>query len=94
MSTKQILPQTASNEPTRRQFLKALAILPAAALPTLSFDKVEPPTPNLYQACIDLTGQGIDLAMAAMKLRDGNGTAEEARAELAMLKAAVDAIVI
>lgn len=93
MSTKQILPQTASNQPTRRQFLKALSILPAAALiPALPVP--QEPTPNLYQACIDLTGQGIDLAMAAMKLRDGNGTAEEARAELAMLKAAVDAIVI
>jgi hypothetical protein len=41
------IPQTAPNQPTRRQFLKALAILPAAALPTLptlSFDKVEAPT--------------------------------------------------
>lgn len=84
---------TKSNLITRRTILQALTVLSFAGLiPALSVP--QEPTPNLYEACINVTGLGIDLVVAAAKLRDGKGTAEEARAELAKLKAAVDAIVI
>lgn len=78
---------------TRRSVLQILSVLPFAGLiPALSAPKE--PTPDLYQACIDTGVEAIEMAHRAMKLRDGNGTAEQARAQLAKLKAAVEAIVI
>jgi hypothetical protein len=69
----------------RRKFLQlapTVALIPAL----ITTQPTQQPTPNLYQAALDLSAQTIELAVAAMKLRDGNGTVEEARAQLVELK--------
>lgn len=93
-----------AQEITRRKFIHALAIGITAVTgvtvfgePVLGGPSVQIPqesTLDLYKACIDISADSIEMVVAAMKLRDGTGTAEEARAALARLKAAVDAIVI
>lgn len=91
-------------KPNRRKFIQALAIgittvtgFTVFGEPVLGGPSVQvsqEPTTDLYQACIDASVQSMNLGLAAMKLRDGKGTIEEARVELAALKAAVEAIVI
>lgn len=93
-----------AQELTRRKFIHALAIGITAVTgvtifgePVLGGPSVQipqEPTSDLYKACIDISSDSINLVVAAMKLRDGKGTAEQARVQLAKLKAAVDAIVI
>lgn len=82
---------------TRREFIQALALgIVAVTGSAVLGEPVTPqkPTSNLYKTCIDICVQAMNLGIAATALERGEGSADEARAELARLKAMIEAIVI
>lgn len=75
---------------TRRNILKALAVLPLASL----LPKPQPNPNQLYRATVDIAVQALNLANIAGLHKDGKATVEEVRAELAGLRAMVEGVMI